>query len=156
MAFIFLLFLFCLCSQINLALKLISSSSDFVTDWKLVLLVPLIYTIILSAFLVYWLFTFLLVYSVGDVEYNQNFYLGKINYNSKTKLYIWIMVLSFCWFIALTLSANIFTISSLSASWYFDPRRNGVSIPRAFLWTYTYHLGSIAFGSLIIALIWMI
>ncbi len=68
-AFIYILFILCLCSQINLALKLIKASADFVTDRKLVLLVPIFFTAMLALFFLYWVYAFLFTYSNGEISY---------------------------------------------------------------------------------------
>ena len=146
----------CLCSQINLALKIIRAAADFVTDRKLVLLVPLIFAALLAVLVIYWIFSFLMVYSVGDVTYIKSFYFGKTTWDDETKFYVGMMIFALCWLVSFTLSTNIFILAAISATWYFDPSKEGISILRAFIWAYTYHLGSLAFGSLIIALIWVL
>ena len=64
------------------------------------------------------------------------------------------MVLAVLWYISFILASNVFVIAALAATWYFDPDRNGIYITTAVCWAWGYHLGSIAFGSLIVALIW--
>jgi len=66
------------------------------------------------------------------------------------------MILAICWFISFTLSTNIFVLASITATWYFDPAKEGIRILTAFCWAYSYHLGSLAFGSLLIAILWVI
>ena len=66
---IFFLFICCLCSQINLALKLIKAASRFVSETPTVVFVPLIQTALLGVTIIVWLFGFLYTYSVGDLEY---------------------------------------------------------------------------------------
>ena len=113
----------CLCSQINLALKIIKAAADFVTDRKMVLLVPLIFGVMIAAFLVYWIFAFLMIYSNGEISYIQHFYFGKTTWDDTTKVFIGLMIFALCWFVSFTLSSNIFVLSSISATWYFDPAK---------------------------------
>ena len=44
----------------------------------------------------------------------------------------------------------------MAATWYFSAADDGISLFRGMCWAYSYHLGSLAFGSFIIALIWFI
>lgn len=152
---IFALFALCLCSQINLAIRMIKSSAEFVRSRLSVFLVPIIQCLVVLVFFVWWLFTFLHVYSVGTVEYNNNIF-GKIIWEDQTKAFVGIMVFGYFWCVSFCLSTTIFVIAAMAASYYFDPKRQGVNILRAFCWAHTYHLGSLAFGSFIIALIWFI
>ena len=44
----------------------------------------------------------------------------------------------------------------MAASWYFSDDKDGIYFLTGFFWAYTYHLGSLAFGSLLIAILWVI
>jgi len=123
LAAISILFVICLCSQINLALKIINASSDFIGDRKSVLIVPLIFASLLAVFVIFWIFSFLMVYSTGEIEYISHFYFGKTTWDDQTKLYVGMMIMALCWFTSFTLSCNIFVLASITATWYFDPAK---------------------------------
>ena len=152
---LFVLVALCLCSQINLAIKMIKGSAQFVRSRLTVFLVPIIHTFLVFIFIAWWLISFLMVFSVGEVVYNNNLF-GKVVWEDQTKAFVGIMVFGCLWCVSFSLSSNIFVISAMAASFYFDPKKQGVNILRAFCWAYTYHLGTLAFGSCIIALIWFI
>lgn len=153
---VFFLITLCLCSQINLAVKMIKAAASFINDRKFVFLVPLIHTLLMAIFVCFWIISFLYVFSVGEVRHDKGEYFGDMIWDQKTKAYVWLFLFIGIWCFSFTLSSNIFIISCLATSWYFDPKKHGISIPRAFCWSYTYHIGSIAFGSLILSIIWTI
>ena len=145
---------FCYCKKINVALKMIKSSSVFVSEKKSVLLVPVVHSLLILTFITYWVFTFLYLISIGEVHYKNGDLFGKINRDLKTNIFLFFIIFFGIWNLLYSLSSNIQTISLLTISWYFDQRREGISIYRAFFWTNFYHLGSIAFGSFILVFVW--
>ena len=153
---VFILITLCICSQINLAIRMIKAAARFINSRKSVFLVPLIHTLLIAIFIIFWVISFLYVFSVGSIRHDKGDYFGDIVWDTKTEAFVWIMLFIGIWCFSFSLSSNIFVISALSASWYFDYKKYGISISRAFCWAYTYHMGSIAFGSFILAIIWSI
>lgn len=147
---------FCYCRKISIALKMIKSSSVFVSEKKSVLLVPFLHTLFILLFIVYWTFTFLYLLSIGDLQYENGDLFGKIKRDLKTNIFLIFMVFFGIWNLFYSLSSNILTISLITTSWYFDVRREGVSFYKAFFWSNFYHLGSTAFGSFILVFVWPI
>ena len=80
---------------------------------------------------------------------------GKIKWSDQTKLYVALMILGGLWLISFNLASNVFVIAAMSATWYFSTG-SGINILTGFCWAYTYHIGSLAFGSFIVALIWFL
>ncbi len=110
----------CLCNQIGIAIKMIQSAAEFVNDRRAVLFVPIIHTFLLLIFCVFWLISFLYVFSIGDVRYDQGELFGDMVWETRTKWFIAAMVFGGLWCVSFTLSTNIFVISAMAASWYFD------------------------------------
>lgn len=153
---IFILFLFCLCGQIGLAISLIKGSSHFVSSTLTTLVVPILHTVFIAVIFIIWLTGFLYVFSIGYVRHDPDWLFGDIVWEDMTKTYIWFLIFTICWWISFQLASNIFVLSSMSASWYFSDDNDGVTFLTGFCWAYTYHIGSLAFGSLIIAILWFI
>lgn len=110
----------------------------------------------MAALVAVWLSGFLFIFSIGEVKYDSTSFFGTIDWSQQTKAYIGLMIFGVCWWISFILSTGIFVISSMSASWYFDPQNNGINFLVGYCWAYTYHIGTLAFGSLIIAILWFI
>jgi hypothetical protein len=77
---------------------------------------------------------------------------------------LWIMIFGYFWIMSFLLSCNEFVIVVASASWYFSnkeiPDDDGIpgdaEVWKGFWWIPRYHFGSLALGSLLIAIVWLI
>ena len=154
---IFLLLILCLIGRIKLAAKMMQAAADFITDRPSVLLVPIIYTFLTAGFIIWWMVTFLYMYSVGELKHSPSSIFGKILWTQRTEAYVWSLIVALLWGISFNDSASIFIIAAMSAGWYFG-RYEGQSVGlfQAMSWAYSYHIGTLAFGSLIIAALWLI
>ena len=67
----------------------------------------------------------------------------------------WINFFAFLWFIQFLFGCQDFVISGAVSKWFFTRNKSKLSMPmmRSFGHLIRYHLGSICFGSLIIAII---
>ena len=156
-AVIFLLLILCLLSRIKLAVKMISASANFINDVPSTLLIPIFLSFIITLFLTWWIISFSYLFSVGELRYDPGDLFGDMVWSSEVKIGIFILFFGLIWFISFLISTNIFVIASLCASWYFERiDKNQISIKTAFKWAWFYHLGSLAFGSLLIAMFWLI
>lgn len=66
---------------------------------------------------------------------------------------------SLFWNLAFLLSCSHFIVSASSAFWYFrSAQASGIKNPlrTSLFWVFRYHLGTIAFGSLVLAVVWVI
>ena len=60
------------------------------------------------------------------------------------------------WHVAFINSAGQFILAGVACIWYFAPNRNKLGSPicTAFGWAFWTHLGTVAFGSILLAIIW--
>ena len=152
----FILILFMI-GRINIAADILESAAEFVQEESSVFTIPLIFTILLLIFLIYWIFTFSLMSSVGELKVNEHSIFMDIKKNDNVKLYCWILVFALLWGISFNFSQETFSIAAMSSSWYFHRHDNSHLSPLTPVsWSFTYHVGTLAFGSLLIAILWMI
>jgi len=77
---------------------------------------------------------------------------------------VWLMVFGFLWLVSFLIACNEFVIIVSSITWYYSdktiPDDDGIpgdsDVRVGFAWTYRYHMGSLAFGSFILTIIWII
>ena len=77
---------------------------------------------------------------------------------------LWVMIFGYFWIMAFILSCNEFVIIVSTATWYFSnkdiPDDDGIpgdaEVWKGFAWIPRYHFGSLALGSLMIAIVWII
>ena len=157
LAAVFALLVCCLISRIKLAVKLIQSASDFITERKHVLISPIITYFFISFFTLVWIVCFSYVFSVGKVRYDKGDMFGDVDWPENHYYFIYLMIFGLLWMISFFMSSNIFNIAAMACSWYFHRHSgNMINLCTALCWGLTYHLGSLAFGSFIIALLWFV
>jgi hypothetical protein len=133
------------------------AASDFVRSTSRIFWVPFIFFLIIGTWIVFWVISAIWVFSVGDIEKRNGLPVGEIKWSTTTR-YVWIYHLfGLLWISAFINACSQFLISAVTALWYFSQGaasddKNKASISTGVRWIFRYHVGSIAFGSLIIAI----
>ena len=158
MAGILTLMVCCMWSRIMLAITIIQAAADFVTDYQRLLLVPILNTLALFAYLTLWISTGAYIFSVGESIYQDGQVYGRIVWSTTTKAFWWIHVIALFWVIAFLMYLSHFVIAVAAIKWYFAPNRDNIEDPMmtGYKWGLSYHFGSLAIGSFIIAIIWIV
>lgn len=148
----------CMWSRIMLAIRIIQAAADFVTDYQRLLMVPVINTLAVFVYLTIWVITGAYIFSVGEAVYQEGQVYGRIVWNTTTRAFWWIHVIALFWVIAYIMYLSHFVISVAAIKWYFAENRDQIEDPMntGYRWGLFYHFGSLAFGSLILAIIWII
>lgn len=74
------------------------------------------------------------------------------------------MVLGMVWISTFIIACNEFAVICATCTWYFSKKEenpaDGIAgeadVMKGFLWTYKYHMGTLAFGSFILTVVWFI
>jgi choline transporter-like protein 2/4/5 len=153
----------CCYHRIALVIAIIKTTAEFMKDIMAILLVPIINTIVGAGFIAIWIVGTIYLYSVGDVEKRGDFPLAQINWNDNTRRAWYFNLFAILWIIAFILSMEKFVIGASVCIWYFNQTPEGETaeagqspVRKSYYWAFRYHLGSIAFGSLILAIVWAI
>lgn len=153
---LYILCMLCCCSRIRLAIAILKAAAEFVNSNLRIFLLPVFFVVITIVFFAWWLATGLYVYSVGTVEKGTLSSLPNIVWSQNTR-YVWLYhVFGMLWMIAFLVGAIQFVIATMAATWYFSHGSDSggkASMAKGCCWFCRYHLGSIAFGSLIIAIV---
>ena len=157
LAGIFFLVILLLCGRIALAAKIMESAAEFVRDEPSVFKIPFFYGFMLLVFFAFWIPTLTLLCGVGELRTNPKSIFMEIIWEDTTKIYVGILAFALLWGISFNFSQETFSIAAMSSSWYFDKKfGNPISASVAICWSFTYHVGTLAFGSLLIAIVWVI
>lgn len=113
--------------------------------------VPFFILIPYAVFLGIYLIGFLLVYSSGTQTYPNGY--CTITLSDEQKYYLWYWTFMFLWFFAFLDALTQFVLASTVAIWYFSQENCHKPVTRSFYRAFRYHLGSIAFGSLLVAIV---
>jgi choline transporter-like protein 2/4/5 len=122
-----------------------------------VFLAPPLACIIILSWLALWAVIATYIMSVGKLIPRQDFpFLTEVEWSDETRYVFLYSLFGYLWINAFIIGVCQFIISAACALWYFsstsDSNGSG-SLMRGFYWVFRYHLGSIAFGAFLIALV---
>jgi hypothetical protein len=158
---IYALILLCCCSRIRLGVAIMEAASDFVRSTPQIFTVPFMFFFIIGGWVVFWVVSAIYVFSVGDPVKRADLPLADIKWDDTTR-YVWIYHLfGLFWISAFIIGCAQFIIAAVTCVWYFSQGGSSDDKARAslrigFRWIFRYHMGSIAFGALIIAIMQML
>merc|ERR1712110_716567 len=161
-----LIFLCCCCNRIKLLIAILKAAAQFITDIYSVVLVPPVMWGFLVVYFGWWMWTMLWIYTSGEKDTAQMegypFIVYKLSTMQRVQLYTFFF--GGLWGIAFLTAVQYFIIASAVCKWYFSHDSNstlkddeiGFPIFNAIKRVFRYHLGSLAYGSLILAITWVI
>jgi len=150
-----MLILFCMRERIELAIAIMKSAALFIKDTWTVLLIPILLFIFTCIFTFFWLAAVMYLYSSGDLkETDRYFFIPKIEADSMLKTAFYVELFGFFWINWFKIALGEILIAGAVCYWYFDQHRDerdGHYVKRSLKTNLTYHLGSVALGSFILA-----
>lgn len=152
--------------RLALAVGIVKQAARALASMPSLLAVPLLQTIGITIFLVPWVIYVVYLASSGDMQTQAGSYEyngSTVDYNYRTFTYTdnaryAFLYMLFCWFWTseFIVAFGQLSVAMAFTAWYFnrDKSKTGfVTVKWAFNATFFYHMGSVAFGSLIIAII---
>ena len=158
LAGLFFLIVLCCCSRIRLAVAIMKVTSQFVYNTPSILLLPIIFLALCAGWIVFWVYTAVYVFSVGNIEPRESpfSFVSTIKWTTQTRYIFLYHLFGGLWVNAFLIGCFQFIVAAACAIWYFsfstDVAGKG-SMRTGAKWILRYHFGSIAFGSFIIALV---
>lgn len=155
---LFLLITLCCCSRIQLAVAIMKVTSSFIYRTPTIIILPILFLILVCAWIVGWTFLAIWIMSVGEPKARPAplQFLTTVEWNEQTRYIFLYHLFGGLWVNAFLIGCFQFIVAAACAIWYFshtsDTAGSG-SVCQGIKWILRYHLGSIAFGSFIIALV---
>lgn len=144
------------CKNIKIGVAVIKCTAAFIGGTPQVFLLPPLAIVVILTWLVYYVFIAVHIASVGEIKRNESFPISDIEWTDETKYVFLYALFGYLWVNASIIGCTQFIISAACAIWYFsctsDSNGSG-SLVRGFWWVIRYHMGSIAFGAFLIALV---
>jgi hypothetical protein len=154
---LFLIITLCCCSRIRLAVAVCKAAGQFIVGVCTVMLVPIIQTAftlaLWGACLVVMVF---LVSTANFTIANPTDYFTSVNYGDGGLIDLYIFIFSTLWSNALIGAIGIFVVASACCMWYYSHgpgQELDFPVLRSYKMAFRYHFGSLAFGSLILAIV---
>ena len=150
----------CNCKNIKIAIAVFKCTTQFINGTPQVFLVPPLSAAAIVCWFLLWFLLFVYLASVGTLKPNEALpMLTSVEYNDNIRYALIYSVFGFLWIANFIIGVTQFIISAACAIWYFtstsDANGSG-SLMTGLFWVFRYHLGSIAFGAFIIALVQLI
>lgn len=143
-----------LCRRISLATRLIQESSKAIRSMCCIIFVPVIYTILEIIAVVLLVVVMVYYFSIDvSVDYEGS---RSVNINTTSTIVALLTLFFFFWITAFLIGMNRSTIAGAGAEWYFERDKDNITyfpIARALKILLLHHLGSVAVGSFMIALV---
>lgn len=144
-------------SSIAVSIAVIKTASEFIASNCCIIFTPIIISIFLIIFIFAWIAGLVFLWSVGELEAGGATAFAKIKWDQKTKGFMVLYFFGLLWNAAFINYMTIFIVACTVAMWYFTYNKPE-SRPRcpsfkAFWWALRYHLGSLAFGAFLLAVI---
>jgi len=146
------------CSRIRLAVAIMKVTSSFIYRTPTILLLPVVFFFLVIAWIVGWTFLAVYIMSVGEIKARAEpfQFATTVVWSTQTRYIFLYHLFGGLWVNAFLIGCFQFIVAAACAIWYFshtsDTAGKG-SICIGIKWILVYHLGSIAFGSFIIALV---
>lgn len=153
LAGIWLLMILFMCNRIRLAIALVEVTADYISHVWSILVVPLIFWVVSALYYAYWVALSIFLYSSGTIAKSSGTFLPSVTWTSTTRYAWWYHLFALFYVNAFINAYSQFVLASSACIWYFDKQGETRPVRRSFYRAIRYHLGSIAFGSLIVAII---
>lgn len=154
---LFLLITLCCCSRIRLAVAVCKAAGQFVASVCTSVLVPIFQTIFALGLWGGCLVVMVFLVSTANFYIASNSdYFTSVKYGDGGLIDLYIFIFSTLWANALIQAIGIFVIASACAMWYYShgPEQTlDFPILRSYKMAFRYHFGSLAFGSLVLAIV---
>lgn len=161
---LFLLLIFCCYDEIQVALEVITVAARFVFSNFFILLTPIITMVVTCGYIAFIIATMIYIYSIGEFKSHAGSDpagppktpFANVEWEEGVNNLWYYQLVAFVWIVTFFISVLQFIIAATAAQWYFsstsDQSGSG-SLVKSLYWTVRYHLGSLAFGSLILTII---
>jgi len=162
-SFLYFCLILVLCKRINLAIAIVKETSKAVAAMPLIILMPIIQVFGIACFLVVWTIYAIYLAASGDiVETTASYSTGgtytykTLQYSDNSKYAFLYMIFTWFWTSEFIVALGQISIALAITSWYFTKDKSSIGNSTVF-WamrsTLFYHMGTAAFGSLVIAII---
>lgn len=154
---VFLLIVLCLCNRIRLAVALCGCAGKYIVDVMTSVLVPIVMSLLATGLWAVCLFCMLMILSVAKfVAQTSNIFTTFESFTDSALIRFYYFFFGTLWCNAVLGAIATFLIASSACMWYYShgPGMDlHLPILRSLARVFRYHLGSIVFGSFIIAVI---
>lgn len=153
----------CMWNALSLGASVLETASDFIGDNKYIVTLPFFAYLMCLPITIWWVATEIYIYGLGSPAYlKDSFICDVVASEQSTYLFLYEMF-GFFWVISFIIAVQLFVICCSTCLWYFGGHgsdqgdgENTHMVMMSIKWVFRYHLGSLAWGAFLIAIITMI
>ena len=152
-AAVWLIFILCMCNKIRLSVALLEATAKYIHNNCCINFVPFLFFFLTAIWYAYWIVAAIYICSIGDLKSTKIF--PSIEWDKKTRYLFWFHFFSLLYMNEFLKALAQFIYASSACIWYFTHEKGTEDHPiaKSFKRACRYHCGSLAFGSLIVAII---
>lgn len=153
---VFLLLLICCFSRIRLAVAVCKAAGKFVAHTCMIVLVPIIQTAINISMWAICIVALLYLASAATYVTTGDVFTSVADYGETALVKFYVFLFGTLWCNAFIQAMGVFVLASACCIWYYSHGPDAeVNFPifRSYKMVFRYHFGSLAFGSLILAIV---
>ncbi len=155
---IFSLLVLCLFNSIRVATAVMKTSAVFIVRNLRTILVPLFAFVFTALFLTFWVIDAAYLASSGEIKASTGgTQWRQLVWDDTLRYFVIYLFFGLLWILAMTIAVTQFIVIVAACVWYFtstSDTRGKASLLKGLHWTFRYNFGSLAFGSLLLALVW--
>ena len=144
-------------SSIAISIAVIKTASEFISSNCMIIFIPILISLFMMGFIFAWLYGLVYLWTVGTLEHGGLTAFAQIKWDSITKYGVIFYFFGLLWNVAFINYLTVFIVACTVSFWYFsyDNPDNKPRFPifKSFWWGLRYHLGSLAFGAFVLAVI---
>jgi hypothetical protein len=160
LAFFYFIAICCLWKAIRVSVAILKTTAVIIIRNLKLLLMPFISTIVTMSWLYFAIHNLGYLLSAGDVtQPKRGSQLKSVTLTQEQKYMAYVHIFAFFWVGELLQAMFAYVLICGVCTWYFtstSETRGDLSITRGFWWAIRYNFGSLAFGSFILAVVWII
>jgi len=157
---VYFIALCCMYKNIRVSIQVLKTASVIVMGNLRMLVVPFFEAILLLMWSAWWLYSFGYLLSSGEItQPKHGSQLKVVELSDMQRYYAYLHVFTFFWGFELIQALFTFALIVGVCTWYFtsqEDTRGSFSLSTGFWWAFRYNLGSLALGSFILAVVWII
>ena len=144
-------------SSIAISIAVIKTASEFIAKNCCIIFTPILISLFMLGFIFLWIYGVVHLWSVGELKAGGLTAFAQITWDPKTKYFMIFYFFGLLWNVAFINYMTIFIVGCTVAFWYFSydnpDNRPRMPIMKSVWWAFRYHLGSLAFGAFLLAVI---
>lgn len=158
---LYMILVCCMWKAISLGASVMETASDYISDNRYITVLPFGAYLMCAPIVLWWTVTAVYIYGLGTPVFAEKAFVSDMQSSKETTGMFLYEMFGFFWIVAWIIAVQLFVTCCSVCLWYFgghgsDEGEQGDKPMGVFIsikWAFRYHLGSLAWGAFIIAIV---